>query len=74
MQKKSSDNDELDNVLSQLAEGDIYASVILMITKEGERIYLHKFESDVAALDFMEQMVSSYRVDMIELAIKRSTN
>jgi hypothetical protein len=71
MRKKSSEEDE---IFESIANGTIEASMVMLITEEGERIYLHKFDDEIMALEFMEQMTASYRTDMIEKAIKRSTN
>jgi hypothetical protein len=63
-----------DEIAKRLADGDIESTMIVMLTMDGERIYLHHFGDDIAALDYLEQMTSSYRTDMIEKAIKRGMN
>jgi hypothetical protein len=48
---------------------------MVLYTKEsGERAYLHPFESEIHALEFLEIMVSSLRTDIIEKLMKRSIN
>lgn len=48
--------------------------MVLMTTKDGDRLYLHPFEDELHALEYLELMVASYRVDMMERVIKRSMN
>lgn len=65
MPKKSAVIDSIDE--------DDYSMVIVM-KEDGERLYYHQFEDDLSALDFLEQMVSAFRIDMIEAALRRSMN
>lgn len=48
--------------------------MVLIVTTDGERMYLHPFEDDLHALEYLELMTASYRVDMMERVIKRSMN
>jgi hypothetical protein len=48
--------------------------MILIVTNEGERIYMHPFEDELAALEFLELMVNGFRNDLIEKALKRMVN
>lgn len=62
------------DALKKLTDGDVESSMVLITTTDGERMYLHPFEDDLHALEFLELMVASYRVDMMERVIKRSMN
>ena len=57
-----------------LDSAKVEATMVVMLTKDNERLYLHHFESDLEALEYLEQMTALYRVDMIEKAIKRGMN
>lgn len=71
MPKKSSD---IDGVIERLKSEETEGSMILMLMEDGERIYLHPFEDEISALEFLEQMCASYRTDMIAAATKRGLN
>lgn len=60
--------------MRRLDAGEIDSSMILSVTKEGDRIYMHPFEDEVAALEFLEIMVNGFRNDLIEKALKRMVN
>lgn len=60
--------------MRQLDAGEIDSSMILSVTNEGERIYMHPFEDELAALEFLEIMVNGFRNDLIEKALKRMVN
>ena len=48
--------------------------MIVYITTEGERIYLHSFENRIHALEFLEIMVAGLRADILESLEVRSLN
>lgn len=60
--------------LRQLDAGELEASMVLYINNEDERVYLHPFESDIQALEFLETMVAGLRADILEQLMKRSLN
>lgn len=74
MQKKSQGMSTSDEFVRRLDAGEIDSSVILSVTKDGDRVYMHPFEDDITALEFMEIMVTSFRNDLIEKALKRMVN
>lgn len=74
MPKKSSRSAGVDEALAKFAAEEIESSMVLLVTEDGERMYLHPFEDDLHALEFLELMVASYRVDMMERVVKRSMN
>lgn len=63
---------ERDKILQKL--DDMEAFAILVLSKEGERVYLHPFEDDIDALEFAEGMVSSLKSDILKTISKRSLN
>lgn len=67
MPKKSTDHHDL-------TDEDCENSMLLIMQEDGERLYLHPFEDDLTALDFLENMVSSFRIDMMERILRRSVN
>lgn len=62
------------SAIRALEDEDYESSMILLMKEDGERIYLHPFDDDLAALDFLETMVSSFRIDMLERVMRRSMN
>lgn len=70
MPKKSS----ADDLIARFNDGEIENSMILMSTTDGERMYLHQFDDDLHALEYLELMVASFRVDVLEKIMKRSMN
>jgi hypothetical protein len=67
MPKKSTDQYEL-------SDDDYDNSMLIIMKDDGERLYLHGFEDDLTALDFLETMVASFRIDMMERIMRRSMN
>lgn len=65
--KRDDDIEDLD--LEELVE-----SMILGVTNEGECVYIHTFEDDIRALEFLETMVAGYRSDVLSNLFKRFHN
>lgn len=74
MPKKSPERLEKSDIVRQLDADNVDSSMILIVTNEGERIYMHPFEEELAALEFLELMVNGFRNDLIEKALKRMVN
>lgn len=74
MQKKSRGTSSTSDFVRQLDAGEVESSMILSVTKDGERVYMHPFEDEVVALEFLEIMVAGFRNDLIEKALKRMVN
>jgi hypothetical protein len=74
MPKKSPERLERSDIVRQLDADNVDSSMILIVTNEGERIYMHPFEDELAALEFLELMVNGFRNDLIEKALKRMVN
>lgn len=63
-----------EDIRDLLDNSKVETTMVLMLTKDGDRLYLHHFSGDIEALEYLEQMTALYRVDMIEKAIKRGMN
>jgi hypothetical protein len=74
MPRKSSKKLDATEVIEQIKDGEVEESMILYITSEGDRIYLHQFENRVHALEFLEIMVAGLRADILESMDVRSLN
>lgn len=61
-------------ILDELEDEDYQSSMLIVMREDGERLYFHPFENDLSALEFLEQMTSALRIDIMELALKRSVN
>lgn len=49
-------------------------SMILGVTEDGECVYIHTFDNDILALEFLETMVAGLRADILTGLFKRSVN
>lgn len=56
------------------AADEVESSMIVILTNNGDRMYLHPFENDIQALEYLELMVASFRADVLESVVKRSMN
>ena len=74
MQKKSPKQEALTDAIADMKDGDIDVAMILYTKEDGQRAYLHPFESEIHALEFLEVMTSSLRADIMEKLIRRSVN
>lgn len=48
--------------------------MILGVTSDGECVYIHSFEDDIQALEFMETLTAGLRADILSNMFKRSVN
>lgn len=74
MPRKSSKKSEATETFDDIEDGNIEESIIVYVTKDGERVYLHTFESRIHALEFLEIMVAGLRADILESLETRSLN
>lgn len=74
MPRKSSKKSEATETLDDIEDGNIEESMIVYVTRDGERVYLHTFESRIHALEFLEIMVAGLRADILESLETRSLN
>lgn len=74
MPKKSPGQLDASDLVRQLDADNVDSSMILIVTNDGERIYMHPFEDELTALEFLELMTNGFRNDLIEKALKRMVN
>lgn len=74
MPKKSREQLDTNDLVRKLDAENVESSMILVVTNEGERMYMHPFEDEIMALEFLEHMVTGFRNDLIEKALKRMVN
>jgi hypothetical protein len=48
--------------------------MILGVTTEGECVYIHTFDNDIQALEFMETAAAGLRAEILSSMYKRSMN
>lgn len=72
MPKKSSPVSKREEILAKL--DDMEAFAILVLSKDGDRVYLHPFEDDIDALEFVEGMTSSLKTDILKQIGRRTLN
>lgn len=53
---------------------ELVESMILGVTSDGECVYIHSFEDDIQALEFMETLAAGLRADILSGMFKRSVN
>lgn len=73
MPKKSAKSITPKIALQGLSDEEISSSMLLYISDD-ERVYLHPFDTDIQALEFLETMVAGLRADILEQIMKRSLN
>lgn len=74
MHKKSSKKPSADEIIDEMKAGEVESSLILLLKSNGDRVYLHPFDTDLYALEFLEIMVAGLRCDVFESIMKRSLN
>lgn len=74
MPKKSPGQLDTSDLVRQLDADNVDSSMILIVTNDGDRIYMHPFEDELTALEFLELMTNGFRNDLIEKALKRMVN
>lgn len=60
--------------IRKMENGEIDSSMVIYVTTEGDRVYLHPFDTEISALEFLETMVAGLRADVMESIMKRSLN
>jgi hypothetical protein len=74
MPKKSFRKPGPTEAIEHIEDGKIEESMVVYITTDGERVYLHSFDSDIHALEFLEIMVAGLRCDILENVAMRTLN
>lgn len=68
MQRKSTERPDDDDPV------ELEESIILGVTPDGDCVYIHSFDDDIRALEFIEVMAAGFRADIMLSLIKRSVN
>lgn len=58
-----------ENSIEELSE-----SMILGVTTDGECVYIHTFDNEIQALEFLETAAAKLRADILSSMYKRSMN
>jgi hypothetical protein len=53
---------------------ELSESMILGVTTDGECVYIHTFDNDIQALEFLETAAAGLRADILSSMYKRSMN
>ena len=53
---------------------ELIESMIIGVTSEGEFVYIHNFDDNIQALEFMETAAAGLRADILSTMYKRSMN
>ena len=53
---------------------ELSESMILGVTTDGECVYIHTFDNDILALEFLETAAAGLRADILSSMYKRSMN
>lgn len=59
---------------SEVNTEEFAESMILGVTSDGECVYIHTFENEVMALEFLEVMTAGFRADILSGLMRRSYN
>jgi hypothetical protein len=59
---------------SEISTEDFAESMILGVTSDGECVYIHTFEDDIMALEFLETMIAGFRADVLKSLMRRNYN
>jgi hypothetical protein len=53
---------------------ELVESMILGVTSDGECVYIHNFDDDIQALEFLESLTAGFRCEVLYNLIRRTTN
>ena len=53
---------------------ELSESMILGVTTDGECVYIHTFDNEIQALEFLETAAAGLRADILSSMYKRSMN
>ena len=59
---------------SEESTEELSESMILGVTTDGECVYIHTFDNDILALEFLETAAAGLRADILSSMYKRSMN
>lgn len=63
-----------DDTFDGMEPEELVDSMILGVTSDDECVYIHTFEDDIKALEFLETMVAGFRSDVLANLLRRFSN
>lgn len=63
-----------DDAFDGMDPEELVESMVLGVTEDGECVYIHTFDDDVRALEFIEVMAAGFRADVLNGLFKRFHN
>lgn len=63
-----------DDTFEGMDQEELVESMIMGVTNDGECVYIHTFEDDIKALEFIEVMAAGFRADVLAGLFKRLHN
>ncbi len=67
MQSKYTEKQDTESV-------ELVQSMIFGVDKDDQCVIVHEFDNDVDALEFMENMVTGFRADILSRLLERTKN
>lgn len=65
---------KFDDTFDGMEPDELVDSMILGVTNDSECVYIHTFEDDITALEFLETMVAGFRSDVLSNLLRRFSN
>lgn len=62
------------NEIDEFDPTELVESMILGVTDDGKCVYMHTFDDDIRALEFLETMLAGFRGDVLSELFKRFHN
>ncbi len=63
-----------DDTFEGLDPEELVESMILGVTSDGECVYIHSFNDDIHALEFLETALAGFRAEVLTSLFKRFHN
>ena len=63
-----------DDTFGGMEPEELTESMILGVTSDNECVYIHTFDDDIKALEFLETMVAGFRSDVLSGLFRRFNN
>ena len=63
-----------DEMFDGMDPEELVESMVIGVTSDGECVYIHTFEDDIRALEFIETMAVGFRADVLNGLFKRFHN
>lgn len=63
-----------DDTFEGMDPHELVESMILGVTEDGECVYIHTFDDDIQAIEFLETMLAGFRSDVLSSLFRRFNN